>query len=216
MLFAQVGDKAKEATDAAKDLAEKAKEAAGSLGGDLIKWVIIVVVVVVVLYVVMKVLKGKKKVTGGAGQGIDVMKLPAEGPPAGSPTLEFLNVPVRVSAVIVAPSGRVRDLPPVNQMGDIYDSITPGLAGVIARHKPLVRRWQQQVSAKGFAHTVFQTCRLPGEGGKGSPWCCAAGILKIEGQPVMAALIMRTDAASSHGQQVIDEPEKWLACLRVK
>jgi len=207
-MFAQV--------DVDKQL-DKVKEAAGSLGGDAIQWVIVIAVIAVALVIVLKLLKGKKKrVTGGAGQGIDVMALGNQGPPEGPPTLEFYNVPVRVAAMIVAPAGRVRDLPPVNQMGDVYDAIVPGLAQVVAKHKPLMRRWQPQVSAKGFAHTVFQTCRLPGEGGKGTPWCCAAGIFKIEGQPLMAGLIMRTESTSSHGQEVIDAPERWLACLRVK
>ena len=215
MLFAQITDTAKETADKAADAA---KDVVSNLGVEkLIQYAVIAAIVVAVLVVLKKFLGRKKKPKAAAGgQGIDIQKLPADGPPSGGPTLEYFNIPVRVAAVVVAPAGNVRELPPVNEMSDLYDAITPGLGAVVAAHRPLVRRWPKQLSAKGFAHSVFRNCRLPGEGGKGSPWCCAAGVFKMEGQPVMAGLILRSDGDSSHGQQIMDEPAKWIACLRVK
>jgi len=199
------------------DVRDQANEAIGWLSGNL-TLIIAALAAVVVIYLLWRIFAGRK---GEAPKqvpdlAIDVMSLGSHGPPPGAATLEFYNVPVRLAAVVLAPAGRVRQLPPINQLADVFDAIVPGMARVVATHKPLVRRWPAQVSAKGFAHTVFQHCRLPGEGGKGTPWCTTAGVFKIEGQPLMAGLIMRTESTSAHGQEVIDAEERWLACLRVK
>jgi len=198
--------------------AEKAaEEAVGWLSGNLTACIVAAVAVVAV-YILWKVLAaGKKELPKPAPDlTIDVMSLGSLGPPEGAPVLEFYNVPVRLAAVVLAPAGRIRQLPPIDQLGDVLDAIVPGLARVVATHKPLVRKWPAQGSAKGFAHTFFGHVRLPGEGGKGTPWSSAAGLMKIEGQPLMAGLLLRTESTSSHGQQIVEAEEKWLAMLRVK
>jgi hypothetical protein len=207
------------ARDAAAEGLEKAKEAVGSLGADVIQWVIIAAVVLVILYIAYRVLKGRKKpvaAKGAPGLKIDVMALGNAGPPAEGPTLELLNVPVRLAAVVLAPAGRVRDLPPPSELHDLYEAIVPGLTRVVGSHQPLVRRWPGQVSAQGFAHMFFQHVRLPGEAGRGTPWSSIGGLAKVEGQPFMVGLVLRTATPSSHAQYVIDSEEKWLGMLRVK
>ena len=199
-----------------KNLSEQLAKA-GSLGADLVKYAVMALVVVAVLYVLLRVLRGRKKpvVLQVPELGIDVMQLGTQAPPSGPPSLEFYNVPVRLAAVVIAPAGRVRDLPPIDQWEDLFDAIVPGLAAVVAKHKPLVRRWPPQLSAKGFAHTFFQHVRLPGEGGKGTPWSSAGGLFKIEGQPLMAGLVLRTAQPSSHGQEIVDSEEQWMRLLKV-
>ncbi|MDY0168151.1 MAG: hypothetical protein RBS80_16505 [Thermoguttaceae bacterium] len=197
---------------------EKLKDAAGALPDNWLQWVIVALVVIIGLYIAYKVLLSGKR--GRPQQvpdlAINVMALGDQGPPAGAPVLELYSMPVRLAAVVLATAGRVRELPPDEDLADTYEAILPGLARVVQTHRPLVRRWPPQMSAKGFAHGVFQHCRLPGEGGKGSPWCTVAGLFKIEGQPLMAALILRSSQPSSHGQQVIESPEGWLGCVRVR
>ncbi len=197
---------------------DRLKEAAGVLPENWLQWVIVVLVAIIALYVGYKLLVAGKR--GRPQQvpdlAIDVMALGSQGPPASGPVFEFYNTPVRLAAVVLATAGRVRELPPDEELADTYEAILPGLAKVVETHRPLVRRWPPQMSAKGFAHTVFQHCRLPGDGGKGSPWNTAAGVFKIEGQPLMAALILRSSQPTSHGQQVIERPDGWLGCLRVK
>ncbi len=212
-------DKLDTATDAAVEGLDKAREAVSSFGGDLIQWIIILAVVLVVLYILYKVLSGRKKpvsAKGTPGLKIDVMSLGRGGPPEDGPTLELLNVPVRLAAVVLAPAGRVRDLPPPSELHDLYEAIAPGLTRVVGAHDPVVRRWPPQMSAKGFAHMFFQHVRLPGEAGKGTPWSSIGGLAKVEGQPFMAGLVLRTTAPSSHAQYVIDSEDKWMGMLRVK
>jgi len=214
------------AKDAAAEGLEKGKEALGEgleraqeLGGDLLGWLIVILVVAVVLYVVFKVFKGRKKpvaAKGAPGLKIDVMSLGSGGPPQEGPTLELLNTPVRLAAVVLAPAGRVRELPSPEQLPEVYEAVTPGLDAVVQSHDPVIRRWPPQMSASGFAHMFFQHVRLPGEAGKGTPWSSIGGLAKIEGQPVMVGLVLRTASPSSHAQYIIDSEDKWLGMLRVK
>lgn len=138
------------------------------------------------------------------------------GPPPGGPALEFYFIPVRLAAVILAPVGRVRGLPPPSQLHEVFDALLPNLDSVVQAQQPLVRRWPAQVSVRGFANLLFTHVRLPGDGGKGTPWSAVAGIVKLQGQPLMAGLILRAESSNSLGRVVIDREEKWLGCLRVK
>ena len=196
---------------------KKAEEAVGRLSGNM-TMLLAAAAAVVVLYIVWKVLVGRKRALPKQvpDLAIDVMLLGFEGPPPGAVALELRNVSVRLAAIVLAPAGRVRELPPLNQLSDVFDAIVPGLAGVVSSHKTLIRRWPAQVSIRGFAHAFFQHVRLPGEGGKGTPWCSAAGVFKIEGQPIMAGLLFRTEGPSSHGQEVIEDVAQWLSILQIK
>ena len=195
----------------------KLKETAGAMSAGLLKYAILAAVLVVILYVVVKVLrKPKKAALQVPDLAIDVMGLSTQGPPPGGPALYYYNVPVRLAALVVAPAGRMRELPPINQLGDVIDSIVPGLAEVVAAHKPVVRKWPAQLSTRGFAHTLFSHAKLPGEGGKGTPWCSAAGIFKIEKRPIMAGLVMRAAAPTNLGQAIIEEEAQWLDILRIQ
>jgi len=147
---------------------------------------------------------------------IDVAALGTGGPPPDGPVLEHYNVPVRLAAIVVAPAGRARALPPPEQLDAVFEAIVPGLSRVVAAHGPLVRRWPEQLSSTGFAHSFFRHAKLPGDGGKGTPWCSAAGTAKMHGQPVMAGLVMRSDEPNSLGQLVVEHETKWLDVLRIR
>ncbi len=186
-------------------------------GGEATAYGLAAVVVLLVLIVLWRLFAGRKpKLPPPPDLRIDVMGLPAEGPPAAGPVLECFNTPVRLAAIVLAPAGRVRQLPPVNQLDDTFEAIVPGLAAVVAAHRPLVRKWPPQLSTRGFAHTFFGQAQLPGETGKGTPWSSAAGVFKVEGQAMMAAMVFRTADTSSHGQEIVEAEEQWLQILRVK
>ena len=197
---------------------ERIRQSAGWLSGDVIKYAVIGLAVLLLLYIVYRVLTRRKKepVQRAADQGVDIASLGSDGPPAGAAGLEFYNLPVRLAAVVLAPAGRVRDLPPPGGLDGLFDAIVPELSKVVATHKPLIRRWSPQLSVKGFSLVVFQRCPLPGDRGKGTPWSTMAGVFEMEGQPVMAALILRSVSDNSHGQRIIEAPHEWLDGLRVK
>ena len=147
---------------------------------------------------------------------IDVPALGENGPPPGRPQLEFYNLPVRLAAIVLAPVGLERELPADERLAAYFDSILPGLDQVVRRHKPLVRRWPNQVSTRGFANLFFANARLPGTFGKGTPWSSVAGIFRVGDQPVMAGLVLCALRANSLGQTTIAGEHEWLGCLRVR
>ena len=82
-------------------------------------------------------------------------------------------------------------------------------------HETQVRRWPNQLSVHGFTNLLFANARLPGQGGKGTPWSTVAGTIRLQGQPFLAGLILRARTANNFGQIVVEREEQWLACLRV-
>jgi len=196
---------------------DKWKETALQGLAGLIPYAIFAAIVVAVVYAMLKVLRRPTKTVAQAPEmGINVKDLPAQGPPPAGPALSFYKVPVRLSAVVLAPSGRGRDLPPLNQLEGVIDAIVPGLAKVVIAHKPVVRKWPAQISSSGFTHVLFSQAKLPGEGGKGTPWCAVAGTFRIGKTPILAGLIMRTAAPTNLGQVILQHETEWFDVLRVK
>jgi len=185
--------------------------------GGLLKYAIIATIVLAIVYFVLRILRKPKPASAApADMGIDVKGLLDQGPPPAGPVLHFYNVPVRLAALVLAPAGRARQLPPVNQLDAVADALVPGLSQVIAAHRPVVRRWPAQISSRGFALAFFNRAKLPGEGGKGTPWCAAAGPFKLGKTPIMAGLVMRAAAPASLGHVIIEQEAQWLDVLRVK
>ena len=198
-------------------VADKLKAAAESLPASF--WIGVAVGVVLAGAVLLWRIFRRRKARGLAAPTdltIRLDSLSQLGPPEAGPSLEFYYIPVRLAAVILAPVGRVHDLPPPSQLPEIFDAILPNLARIVQAQQPLVRYWPAQVSVRGFANLLFAHVRLPGEGGKGTPWSAAAGIVKLHGQRLMVGLILRAASSNSLGQVVIDREENWLGCLRVK
>jgi hypothetical protein len=184
-------------------------------------WTFIVVgglAALIILLVVRGIVHGRRKTEPPLPPElhIELNTLVNEGPPAGLPILEFYNLPVRLSGVVLAPVGRLRELPPDGEWPAGFESVLPGLGRVAARHGPLVRRWPNQVSTRGFARAFFSNIRLPGEGGKGTPWSAVAGVFKHQGVPIMLGLVLRAAGPNSLGQVVVNTENEWLGCLRVK
>lgn len=185
---------------------------------DLLKYALVALVALVVLYVVWKILSRQR---GRLPQRepklvIDVDTLGAAGPPPAGPRLEHYHVPVRLAAVVLAPAGRAGRLPPRERMGQAFEAIVPGLAEVARTHSSLVRLWPEQLSTSGFAHAFFRHVKLPGDAGKGTCWCSAAGTAKLQGKSIMVGMVMRTDSPNSFGQIVVERETQWLDILRIR
>ncbi len=106
----------------------------------------------VLLIVVVRVLRRRKRpgAMPPADLTIDVADLGDEGPPRTGPQLELYNVPVRLSGLIVAPTGRGNELDPNTDMADIVDHIVPGLGDFIHLHQAIVRQWPPQLEHARF------------------------------------------------------------------
>lgn len=197
---------------------DKILDAIRSVGGDLLIYAVGAAIAVMILIVVWKILAGRRREQPPPAPdlAVDLSSLGTEGPAATGPILEHYNVPVRLAAIVLAPTGRVLELPSIEQLPELIDHIVPGLGQVAAAHRPLIRRWPSQLSAEGFAHTFFAQVRLPGDGGKGTPWCSVAGRFKIQRRSLMAGLVMRAESENNFSQSTIHEEHEWLGILRVK
>jgi hypothetical protein len=187
-------------------------------GDDLLIYGGSAVVVLLILAVAWKILTSRRRAPPPRvpDLAIDLASLPAEGPPATGPVLEHYNLPVRLAVVVLAPTGRSGELPPIAELARLIDHIVPGLAQVAEAHRPLIRRWPSQLSSEGFAHTFFSQVRLPGDGGKGTPWCAVAGKFKVQRRWLMAGLVMRAESDNNFSQSIVHQEHQWLAILRVK
>ena len=147
---------------------------------------------------------------------IDVSQLPAAGPPAEGPVLEFFGMPVRLVVLVLAPAGRNSHLPPREQFARLLDDLVPGLASVVLTHQPMIRQWPSQLSTQGFTHTYFNNVQLPGDRGKGTPWCSVAGRFDAGDQQLLAGLLCAAAKPNSMGQMTVGQVGQWLEVLRVK
>jgi hypothetical protein len=181
-------------------------------------WVALVVGVLLAWRLLRWWLRRKKREEApeAAPPPLEVQKLRNEGPPAGPPTLEFYNIPVRLAAMAIAPVGRSSEVPPPEELPDLYESLLPGLNRIVQIHQPVILHWPNQFSTRGFAQAFFQNARWPGDHCKGTPWSAVAGIFKHRGQPTMAALVLRAADANSLGHFTLGTEYEWLGCLRIK
>ena len=147
---------------------------------------------------------------------IDVAALPASSPPKDGPQLEFYGTPVRLAVMVLAPVGRGGETPAPAELADTLENLLPGLQEIIGRHQPQVIIWPNQLSSQGFLQAFFNLAALPGDRGKGTPWCSAAGKFEGGGQQYLAGLICCSAGPNSLGEITVDKPGQWLSVLRVR
>jgi hypothetical protein len=188
------------------------------LTSPLAQYVLVGLVVLVVAYFLWRFLARRRRpaLAKIPDLHVDVSQLDARGPSKEPPILQYYHVPMRLAVVVLAPAGRDRALPAPEDLPEMVEAIVPGLSKVIATHKPLVHRWPAQLSTHGFAHAFFANVRLPGDGGKGTPWCSTAGVFRYRGQVTLAGLVMCAGKAIHFGRRKVEQEEKWLDVLRVK
>lgn len=176
-----------------------------------------VVALITVLLIVSRLLRRKPEPKKPQQDlTLRVEDLAQGGPASDGPALELLNVPVRIAAVIVAPVGRGSPSPSSGEVLKILDDTVPKLGAVAKRHQPRIVHWPFQVSAQGFANTFFANVRLPGNKGKGTPWCSVSGRCESDDQKYLIGLVLCAAAQNGLSQVVVERDNQWLDMLRVK
>lgn len=146
---------------------------------------------------------------------IDLSRLGERGPPPGAGRLECYEIPVRLAALVLAPAGAGRMLPPREFWAALVDQIVPGLAEVVREHGTELMAWPPQLSPRGFSQQFFTSLALPGDRGKGSRWCAVAGRFEASGQPWMVGMVLCADKPNSLGEFLVEQ-HGWLGVLRVR
>jgi len=147
---------------------------------------------------------------------IDLTSLEVGGPPSDGPIFEFYGTPVRLAVLILAPAGRGTRFPPKEKLRDVVDLLIPNLAMILDSHKPIYRRWPEQLSSQGFVQAFFNNLQLPGDKGKGTPWCSVAGRFDTPYGQLLAGLVCHGSAPNGLSQTFVKHEGKWNDTLRVK
>ncbi len=149
-------------------------------------------------------------------RAIDVSSLDAAPPAATGPQLEIYGTPHRVAVVVMAPSGRSGSVPPKKELPALAEFLVPNLGAVLIASQPHYVRWPPQLSTQGFVQSFFNKLSLPGDHGKGSPWCSLAGKLEAHGQLYLIGLVCCAAAPNGLGEITVEHPGEWLQILRTR
>lgn len=184
----------------------------------LLGGIVVFLVLIFLIWIVLKKLVGKPEVETEVAPNLrlDVASLASGGPPRGKPYLEFYSVPVRLAAIVVAPVGRDGQLPRNEDLPLVMEAILPSLMKVLAAHQPQFVRWPAQLSTQGFAHAFFNNVPLPGDHGRGTPWCSIAGKVELPVGHFLVGLVCCAAEPNSLGEVIAKHAAGWPDVIRVK
>lgn len=160
--------------------------------------------------------KGDDHAKGEFDLTIPVGSLPSHGPEQVGPCLEFMHVPVRMAVLVLAPLGKKGAPPLATSAEQLCEAIVPGLGAVYRSHQPHVFMWPAQLSTEGFIHGFFRHAPLPGQQGRGTPWCAVAGRFADGEHFYLAAILCCAASPNSLGRMEARDVGPWLDVLRVR
>jgi hypothetical protein len=176
-----------------------------------------VLLVAAVLVVAIRVIRARRRPPARPQPVLDVdlKQLGMTGPPARGAVLECCGVPVRLAVLVIAPQGR-QELPgTIHELSGALDEVATGLSELIVPHGTLVRRWPAQLSPRGFVNTFFTHVRLPGDHGRGTPWCGVAGRIETADAGILVGLALCAASPNALSQIAIQRTREWHDTLRV-
>jgi hypothetical protein len=72
------------------------------------------------------------------------------------------------------------------------------------------------MSPRGFSYFFNSKVKLPGDRGKGTPWCSISGKTERAGQSLLVGMALCADAPNALGHIVVERENGWLEALRVR
>jgi hypothetical protein len=147
---------------------------------------------------------------------INVSSLPTEGPPPEGLQLECYGIQVRLAVLVLAPVGRAGTIPEPDKLINVVDQLIPGLVDIVSVHQPVVRFWPQQLSSQGFANSFFHKVSLPGDRGKGTPWCSIAGKFSAADQQYLAGVVCCAPESNGLSAIPVQHDGQWNDILRIR
>jgi len=181
---------------------------------------VLIVLLVVVLLSVVLLLVFRKQTPATPEEvpdlSIDVKTLSTAGPVDDACALECYSVRVRLEVFVLAPLGRAGSIPSMDQLLNVADQLVPGLVEIVSEHTPVVRFWPRQLSSQGFVTSFFHKLGLPGDHGKGSPWCAVAGKFATADQQYLVGLALCATGDNGLGQVTIEHDGQWNDVIRIR
>lgn len=177
-----------------------------------------ILAVVLLVIVIAALLKPRSQAaTDVAGnQGVEITALEVAGPPEHGPVIEFYSTPVRLAVFVLAPAGRGGQVPSRDALDMVVEDLVPGLYSVLSAQQPIFRFWPQQLSSAGFTQSFFNKMPLPGERGKGTPWCSIAGKFNWRDGQLLVGMVFCADRPTGLSQVVVQHEGQWHDVLRIR
>ncbi len=154
------------------------------------------------------------KATRDEDLSIDLDKLKVPDPVPKGPQLTYYGTPVQLVVLVLAPAGR-SDFPTKDQLRETVDRLIPDLSQILDWHQPVFRQWPEQLSTQGFSQLLFTNIQLPGDQGKGTPWCAITGRFAVGEGHLLAGLICRAAKPNGLSQIVVQQEGQWHDIVRV-
>lgn len=151
---------------------------------------------------------------GDSGFGLE--EIEARGPPGGPYSMEFYGTPVCLRFIVLAPLGRVSELPENDHLPHILNHFMTGFTRIVSAHRSVLIRWPEQLSASGFQQAFFNHAGLPGDHGRGSCWSAMAGRFSMAGSQYLLGLVFSTADADGLGEVVVKREGQWQDMLRIR
>ena len=191
--------------------------AAGSGLNDPILWIAAgLAIAVTIALLIRSILRRRSRSPLPAAPQPETM--PAEGllPSADGPQLLVRGVRMRAVVVVIAPVGRGNQPPDAARLPAVLDQAVPGLARVLTAQSPRIKLWPPQLSVNGFAQAFFAQFRLPGDRGKGTPWCALAGKFEADGRTLLLGLTLSAATPNGLSQAMVENEAEWTRWLEVR
>lgn len=170
-----------------------------------------VAILLFLAWILYRAFAGGARVKHPGQHGENLAEYPAP-PPVQYCQLLYLNEPVRVRLVIVAPLGR-RELP--GNLETLLDQAVRGLGQVLAQDKPAWRTWPAQLSWKGFMPTFTRYVQLPTREEEPTPYQLVCGQIRLGGQMVALGMVLLSEE-EMHRQTRLLEAHQWVEQCRVQ
>ena len=87
---------------------------------------------------------------------------------------------------------------------------------MLTPHGTRIKLWPPQLSVQGFTQAFFAHLPLPGDRGKGTPWCSLAGKFEATGQPWLLGMAVSAAAPNGLSQIVVQQAGDWPRLLEVR
>lgn len=130
------------------------------------------------------------------------------------PRLEWMGSPAHLTLIVVAfqgtGGGAMQDAP----VRALLERALPGLGPILDAHKTEIRLWDPQVSRRGFEQLFFHVVPLPGDHGRGTPWCSLVSRVEYKDRPLLLGMVLYSPQTPNVTQMSYEHESKLWSDLR--
>ena len=130
------------------------------------------------------------------------------------PRLEWMGSPAHLPLIVVAfqgtGGGALHDAP----VRALLERAMPGLGPILDAHQTDIRLWDPQVSRRGFEQLFFHVVPLPGDHGRGTPWCSLVARAEYKDRPLLLGMVLYSPQTPNVTQMSYEHESKLWQDLR--